>query len=362
MPGRSPQEIKDRSQQPPKQSRKIGDDPLIATPSANEPVKTGAQEPEPYVEPEERISLPKEREEAPEWPPEELAGKGEERADEKPKGLQAYTPSALLVPGQWEVKLFNNLYTQIAGFNGDANRQFFNNRANYFTTSFALLTGLSPRVNVGLEGFFKSVYVQPRFNFSPTGTDTLKVNALETLAFAGDITEQRTGLASIGPRIKWQPFINRGNLTLQSTLHIPLLDSMQGRAQDGGLFLAWDRYSWFNQIFFDKKLGAQWSSFFELDLNFDIDRYGKGNNAFSTPIKGFVSYFPTNKITLYAMSEFAPTWAGEEVFSSWYRQEGLGFKYQLFPALEAELLVTNFMAGKNAGAGATYNLGFRFLR
>ena len=47
--------------------------------------------------------------------------------------LQAYTPSILLLPGQFEVKQFNNLYTQTAFFNEDGDKVNLNERPTYFT-------------------------------------------------------------------------------------------------------------------------------------------------------------------------------------------------------------------------------------
>jgi hypothetical protein len=81
----------------------------------------------------------------------------------------------------------------------------------------------------------------------------------------------------------------------------------------------------------------------------------------ATPITAFVSYFPNSRTTFYAQNEYWATWGGNGISSS-FLQQGIGMKYQIVPGfLEFETSHTIFSAGKNGGAGKTYNVGLRII-
>ena len=80
----------------------------------------------------------------------------------------------------------------------------------------------------------------------------------------------------------------------------------------------------------------------------------------STPVTLIFSYVPTTKIVLYALGGYSPFW--QEDFD-YFRQYGIGSKYQFTPNLELELLYTNFsneFLAQSGGRSETINLGFRF--
>ncbi|MBL4905154.1 MAG: hypothetical protein JKZ00_03900, partial [Flavobacteriaceae bacterium] len=60
----------------------------------------------------------------------------------KESNIQSYTPSKLLNKGDWDIKWFNNLYTQtkFANSNGDSQTVL---RSNFFTSSLDVFTGVS---------------------------------------------------------------------------------------------------------------------------------------------------------------------------------------------------------------------------
>ena len=64
---------------------------------------------------------------------------------------------------------------------------------------------------------------------------------------------------------------------------------------------------------------------------------------------------------LYLQNQFWPS-IGSEGLPSYFVQEGLGVKYQLFKGVELESSYTMFVIGKDTGAGQTFNLGVRILR
>ncbi|PCJ85754.1 MAG: hypothetical protein COA57_07255 [Flavobacteriales bacterium] len=268
---------------------------------------------------------------------------------EKPANLQEYTPSALLKKGQVEVKLFNNLYTDNAGFDQNGVVKESSKRQNYFSGFLQTAYGIAPKLNVGVDAILKSVSI-----------DDVTSSPLELFTFE-NTSNTRTALSYIGPKIKISPFKKLNTLSIQSTLFFPLASDQQGQ-QNGKPYLSHDGYQWWVQVFYDQKISEKFRAFFEVDAITYIDRKLKKDNSFiDTPVKAFLSFFPTHKVTLYLLTEWAPTW-GDNAIASYYSQVGIGGKYQLLPNLEIELLYTNFPLGKNKGAGTTYNLGLRFLR
>jgi len=105
------------------------------------------------------------------------------------------------------------------------------------------------------------------------------------------------------------------------------------------------------------------SSFSRSSMLIGIAEEGPFSDASSmnTPAKLFLSWFAGNRWAFYGMGEFNPTW-GQGGISSAYYQNGLGLKYQLTDNLEIEGLYTDFLAGKNQGAGRTFNIGLRLQR
>ena len=50
---------------------------------------------------------------------------GQEELDPPQSNIQTYTPSKLLSRGQWDIKGFNNLYTEVKGRNERGNKTEF---------------------------------------------------------------------------------------------------------------------------------------------------------------------------------------------------------------------------------------------
>ena len=121
------------------------------------------------------------------------------------ENLQAYTPSTLLKPGQIEIKLFNNLYTQTAYFDEESKKKDLNERSTYFTGIINSLYGITIDINVGLDVYIKSV----RF-------DSESSSPFSVFNFSSD-ADTRTALTQFGPKIKISPFKSFRNLAFQST-------------------------------------------------------------------------------------------------------------------------------------------------
>ncbi len=257
--------------------------------------------------------------------------------------IQTYTPSKLLNQGQWDIKFFNNLYTETKGkFNGiTADKP----RENYFTSTLEVFTGISEnnRFNVGALAEFRSNTINGRqalsvFSFEDTNTD-------------------RKGLTSIAPAIKFQPLKNVGNFSVQTALHIPLLSE---EVNSFGVFLDQTAWTFQNRFFYDYTFASgKWQLFTELNAEYNFrDEKSFANNTFLATPGVFLSYFPSDESTLLVFAQHAQRFGD---FTQNYTALGLGGKYQLSTVLNLEVLYSNFVRGADTGLGQSFNIGLRAL-
>lgn len=284
--------------------------------------------------------------------------------------VQAYTPSVLLKKNQFEIQFFNNLYTQTAYRDNKKELIDLHERASYYGGLIQFNYGVSKssRINVGIDINMKSVRI-----------DTNESKSAFNLFRFENTIYQRTALASLGPKIKLSPFKKQTHFSIQSAFWIPAAKDLEADTIKKP-WLDYNRYTWWNQFFFDKSIGKKFQIFTEADLLFrfakDSTKYAfnkKKTSSLSTPVSLFLSYFPTKKSTLYGMIQYAPTFGSVTLdnngaptkyyyVSSFYSQFGFGGKYQLTNHFSIELLYTTFFASLNGGAGQTYNLGIKYLR
>lgn len=287
----------------------------------------------------------------------------------KKSNIQSYTPSVILKKGQIDITAYNNLYTQKAYRGGNRELISINGRASYYTLLFQTLYGISKngRLNIGIDANVKSVYLNS--NAKSTG--------FELFGFNGDSFNQRTVLSTIGPKIKATPFKKLSHFSFQSAFWIPLVSNLEG---DDGIspWLDHDKYTFWTQFFYDKNIKDRWQLFYEIDV---LARIAKNANSYfngiakrsnvSFPASFFVNYFPTDKMTAYAMLQYSPTFQNftntstgvtEFALTSDYAQTGVGLKFQLTSSLNLELSATKFFTALNGGAGKTFNLGLKFLK
>lgn len=265
--------------------------------------------------------------------------------------IQFYTPSLLFDKGDWELKSYQNVYSQTKSFGTGAleKLQTGRGRETYSTSINQFLFGFSDQINLGVDVWVKNVSLE-------NGTYT-----------------NRTVISGIGPKVKIAPFKQLKRLSIQSSFLIPLSSDMEGRAPDAAqpfLFVETDRSLWLTQFFYDLQLNPEWQLFFQMAFwqNFVRDSF-RSNNFLQTQTTAFVSYFPNDRWTLFGMTEYFPTHYddGNQDFAlafSYFVQSGLGIKYQLVPnLLELEAMYTNFWAGSEFnGAGSTFNFGIRLVR
>lgn len=274
-----------------------------------------------------------------------------------------YQASTLYKKGEFELKAFQSLYQQDQKNGFDS----YTTRSSYFSSFNQFLFGTNKRLNYGFDVVFKSNLIdatldQSRFEVlkfsqkehyqllacteeratdSPNSLCSIGGQLVEhdTLRnFDGNtlLTKNQIGLSHFGPKIKFHPVKKWTNVTLQQTLYIPIQKHVDGQTVS------------FTQLFWDKKLNDKNFLFVEASLWTTI-----------TPdfrvlplIKGFYSFLPTERWTVYAMTTLPVEF-------------GLGTKYRLTPNLELELLYTKYLpiekilGDRNA---MTMNLGVRWTK
>ncbi len=253
-----------------------------------------------------------------------------------------YIVSSTIAKGTWEYKVFNNLFSQRTGSEGN-----LTDRSSFFTLSYNVLYGLSDRFNIGYTGRYRR-----------TRNDRLPSSVLGVLGGSQEnLTSQRQGFTSAGPQIRWAPVPRWKNFSIQSQFLFAIGSDLEGN--DTLPFLDWTGNTWWTQFFNDFAIGGNWSLFTEVD--FLIEDLGSGElNRISTPATAILSYNLSKKSIFYALAGYSPFWTPQ---FDYFRQFGLGTKFQFTPNFELELLYTDFnnqFLANSGGQAATFNLGLRF--
>lgn len=279
--------------------------------------------------------------------------------------VQTYTPSKLLNAGQWDIKFFNGLYTQTKQTDGGSKAQDIS-RQTFFTNTTEIYTGVSEtsRINIGLV-----------FQVRANTFDGAKT--FSALSFEDNAIDARSGLTTIAPSIRVQPFANVGNFSFTSSLFFPVFKDIPNAP-----YLDKRSVFWETKFFYDKTFGNNnWQLFTEADLGFNFgekradadpatenieERFA--NNSLVVPLSVFLSYFPSLKSTVFinAQQSFFRGYDNPDAngnnFSQEYTALGFGGKYQLTNTLNIELSYNNFVRGSSfQGLGQTFSLGLRAL-
>lgn len=267
--------------------------------------------------------------------------------------IQTLTPSKLIGKGQYDIKWFNNLYTQTESTFSTGTEP----RQTFFTSTLELYTGIgeNKRVNLGLILEARSNVVADR-------------NALDVFKFDGEFGTARSGITSLAPSIKFVPINTIKNFSIQSSFFIPLIDNETEDFalinSNNGVFLDQNGYTWQNRFFYDYSFPSnKWQVFTELnsELNFGKKEDSFANNSLNLTPGIFVSYFPSSKFTVLALAQHSQRIDLGNDFSQDFTAIGAGVKYQLTKQLNLEALYTNFVRGSNTGLGETFNIGARIV-
>ncbi|WP_438710971.1 hypothetical protein ACSTS3_20690 [Aquimarina muelleri] len=195
--------------------------------------------------------------------------------------------------------------------------------------------------------------------------------ALEVLNFKDNTTDARSGLTTIAPSVRVQPFKNISNFSFTSSFYIPVFEDVPNAT-----YLDKRSFFWETKFFYDKTFGGdKWQIFTEADLGFNFgeksvdanvadsnigERFA--NNSLFLPLSAFLSYFPSSKSTVFVNTQQAFLIDLGNDFSQNYTQVGLGGKYQLTKVFNIEASFGKIVRGSNfQGLGQTFSLGIRAI-
>ncbi|MEM9679852.1 MAG: transporter [Bacteroidota bacterium] len=185
-------------------------------------------------------------------------------------------------------------------------------------------------------------------------------DALDVFSFDGEAGTARSGFTSFAPAVKFNPIKNVGNFTIQSALHIPLVDN----ETEDGVFLDQNGFIFQNRFFYDYSFAdGNWQLFTELNTEYNFPKEGSFADNSLRLIPGvFLSYFPSSKFTVLGLVQHLQLISFED---NGFEQDatilGGGAKYQLTDELNIEFLYSNFVRGNDTGLGETFNIGLRAL-
>jgi hypothetical protein len=270
-----------------------------------------------------------------------------QEVESESSNIQTYTPSKLLEKGKWDIKWFNNLYTQTK--KDDNGKTLELPRENFFTTSLEIFTGVSEnkKFNAGLIIEYRS---------NSFGGES----ATSVFSPSNEIGKSRTGLSHIAPSVKIAPFASLPRFSMQSSFFIPILKEESN--QYG--FLSENSFIWQNRFFYDHTFtGNKFQLFSELSTRFFFGDKEKGyaNNSFELAPGVFLSYFPTSKFTILTFTQHSQLIEISNNYSRNFTAIGLGSKYQLTNEINIEILYSNFVRGNDTGLGQSFNLGLRAI-
>ena len=269
----------------------------------------------------------------------------EEQPEEK-SNIITYTPSKLLNKGQWDIKWFNNLYTQTK----DSEKTEKQARQTYFTSTIDIFTGISNNNNLDV-----GLLLEIRSN-AVNGLDASDVFNFEN----NPSQSTRSGFTSFAPAVKFNPLKQVSNLTLQSAFHIPLVKN----ESENGVYLDQKGYIFQNRFLYDYTFpGDEFQLFAELntEFNFGDKEDSFANDSFVLAPSIFFSYFPSQEFTVLVLAQHAQRFDLGNKFAQDYSVIGAGAKYQLSKVVNIEALYTKFVRGSNTGLGQTFNIGLRTL-
>ncbi len=282
----------------------------------------------------------------------------------KTSNIQEYTPSKLLKKGQWDIKFFNGLYTQTEVTDSE-NNSISIPRENFFTNTTEIYTGVSKnsRINIGLI-------------FQTRSNTVGGAGVFEVFKFGDNGTDAKSGITTIAPSIRVQPFKNIGNFSVTSSLFIPIFED-----RPNTIYLDERSITWETRFFYDKTFGQnKWQLFTEANFGFNfgektiseneidittldfnnIERYA--NNSLLLPLGAFLSYFPSSKSTVFISAKQTFLIDLGNNFSQNSTALGIGGKYQLTNVLNIEASFDKIVRGFNfQGLGQTFSLGLRAI-
>lgn len=291
-------------------------------------------------------------------------GFSQEVEDASKSNIQTFTPSKLLKKGQWDIKFFNSIYTQTKRTDGGSNSVNIP-RETFFTNTTEIFTGVSENSRINLGFIF-----QVRSN-------NFGGNVFDVFNFRNNNTDSRSGLTTIAPSIRVQPFKSIPNFSFTSSVYLPIFEDrgIVGVGTDAP-YLDKRSVFWETKFFYDRTFGGgKWQLFTEVDLGFNFgESQGEANpdtsnvserfanNSLFLPLSVFISYFPSSTTTIFGNVKQSYLIDLGNDFAQNGTSLGFGGKYQLTSVLNIEASYDKFVRGNNfQGLGNTFSIGLRAL-
>ncbi len=282
----------------------------------------------------------------------------DDTTDDNLTNIQEFTPSKLLRKGQWDIKFFNSIYTQTERTD-EGSTSVTIPRETFFTNTTEIYTGVSEnrRINIG-------------FIFQVRSNTFGGAGALDVFNFRDNATS-RSGLTTIAPSIRVQPFKSLSTFSFTSSIYLPIFADKANAP-----YLDKRSVFWETKFFYDKTFGQdKWQLFTQADFGFNFGEKAEdanpndsnvgerfANNSLFMPLAVFLSYFPSPKSTVYVNTKQAFLIDLGNNFSQNSTSLGIGTKYQLTNVLNVEASFDKFVRGSNfQGLGQTFSIGLRAL-
>ena len=130
--------------------------------------------------------------------------------------LEKYTPSILFGKGEWEINLFDNLYSQNSSRNTKGELLDLGQQQTFINSLTQFTFGVSDnaRLNLGLDIMFTNAF----YGKSSTSTGIQVSEGFHEFAVSG-----------LGPRIKFSPVPSIPYFSVQSSLLFPVYLILRGR-------------------------------------------------------------------------------------------------------------------------------------
>lgn len=244
---------------------------------------------------------------------------------EADRGSNVFTSGLFMKDNQYELKLFNNLYTQREPLSDR-----FEKRSSFFTSFIQLTIGSNKNINYGIDALYRSNITSDLGTQSPFKVLRFANKEKENMYGAETFTTNYShGLSHIGGRIRTKPFANK-RFTIQQAVYAPT-----GKT-DGSWIINTD-------LFYEHIIADKFLLFTDLGV-----WYTTGQLPFPY-LKFFAGTFIANRFAPFAMINMP-------------YELGPGLKFFITPKVELEFLYTYWLPLKFTVGDRrpeTFNFGLR---
>ncbi len=237
-----------------------------------------------------------------------------------------FTQGLFMSKGEFEIKLFNNLYTETGPYN-----DLLDKRSSFLSSFTQLTIGSNHRINYGIDAIYSSSINNDFPNSSPFNVFLFQKETISHIKENSEfITEKDHGLSQLGGRVRLKLFKDY-RFTFQQAFYAP---TMSGAS-----------YIVNSDLFFEHMNRSNTFMFFG-----DLGVWYPVNQTPFVYAKMFAGTLMFKNVAAYAMLNLP-------------YEVGGGIKFFILPRLELELLYTKWLpieaiiGDKNP---TTFNLGLRY--